>query len=324
MKYLYPCKPNPLSINSPYLDVLDRDKNWIAEVKKNGWRCVVEKDKGMLTLWTGHTKNIISQPFTALRETFKCLPDGTMLDGEMIFTNRIKDIPDAFYLFDILYWEGKDITLQPFHKRRTTLELIYKDYLCNCAEIELAKQVQVGKKKLYEQSIGCPLNEGIVLKRLDSDYKTNTKSGQQNPMWLKVKKLADHLYEKRPPSLPVKAEAKKEPDTRPKNIIGWLKKKGGIRYSKEHWKGELDTAIENNPSLKSIVYKKVDKGLTLDQLAMMAYSESWITEATPQALLDAINERQLRSDLVEKEMLEEMKEKTEEKEINNWVKEVIK
>ena len=321
MKYLYPCKPNPLSINSPYLDVVDRDKKWVAEVKKNGWRCIIEKDGGILTLWTGHTKNVISQPFTTIRETFECLPDGTMLDGELIFTNRIKDIPNAFYLFDVLYWNGQDQTLLPFSKRRVLLELIYKDYLCNCADIELAKQVQVGKKELYEQSIGNALNEGIVLKHLDSDYKTNTRSGQQNPKWLKVKKLA-----KKPPQFEVKAEPKKqtEPDTRPKNIIGWLKKKGGIRYSKEHWKGELDTAIENNPSLKRVVYKKVEKGLTLDQLAMMAYSEDWIKDATPQSLLDAINGKQLRADLVEKEMIKEVMEKTEETEIDNWVKEVIK
>jgi len=88
----------------------------------------------------------------------------------------------------------------------------------------------------------------------------------------------------------------------PENIITWIKSKGGIDYQKEFWNGELDMAMENQPFLKSALNKRSGKGLTLDELSMMAKSDGWIKEATPQALLDAINKKKLSPEVVESRM----------------------
>ncbi|MGQ9571135.1 MAG: hypothetical protein ACUVUQ_09930 [Thermodesulfovibrionales bacterium] len=96
----------------------------------------------------------------------------------------------------------------------------------------------------------------------------------------------------RPVSKPVKTY-------RPQNIITWLKSQGGIDYIKEFWRGELDIAMENQPALRAAVNKR-GGGSTLDDLALSAYAEGWISEPSPQALLDAIEAKKVRTDIVEK------------------------
>jgi hypothetical protein len=92
---------------------------------------------------------------------------------------------------------------------------------------------------------------------------------------------------------------KKEPKpSQPTNIITWIKSKGGIDYIKEEWGGEIDTAIENQPTLKSAVNMK-GGGRTLDDLATSAYAEGWIPEASRQSLLDAVEGKKIRPSLME-------------------------
>lgn len=191
MKYLYPCKPNSLAPSSKYFDVLDNDTDWIAEVKKNGWRCLTAKDCDV-KLYTRH-QTLFRDALTPIREALENLPDQTILDGELIFTKRVKDAPDGLYLFDIITLQGKLLTDMPLYRRRTILESIFGEYLSGVPEITLARQTRIGKKSLYHQSIGDAVNEGIVLKHINSKYIISEADCKQNPMWLKVKKTEEHL-----------------------------------------------------------------------------------------------------------------------------------
>lgn len=191
MKYLYPCLPKPLSPNNRYFDELDHDIFWIAEIKRNGWRCLIEKDNGQIILWTRH-HTLVTMPLESLRESLLNLPDGTMLDGELINYKRIKGSADSLYLFDILYLKNQKIYNLPFRKRRGILELAFKDYLSMSKDIELAQQVQVGKKALYYKSIEGDLNEGIVLKNLSADYPVSEQKCLDNVTWIKIKKAEKH------------------------------------------------------------------------------------------------------------------------------------
>lgn len=191
MKYLYPCLPKPLSPNNRYFDELDHDIFWIAEIKRNGWRCLIEKDNDKLILWTRH-HTLVTMPLKSLRESLSCLPDGTMLDGELINYKRIKGSADSLYLFDILYLKNQKIYHLPLRKRRGVLELAFRDYLAISKDIELAQQVQIGKKALYYKSIEGDLNEGIVLKQLDAAYPVSEQKCLDCPQWIKVKKVEKH------------------------------------------------------------------------------------------------------------------------------------
>jgi len=187
MKYLYPCKPNPLALGSPFLDELDKDVRWIGEIKKNGWRCLVHRDSG-LVLWTRH-KTTINEPLEALRDGLMAVPEQTILDGELVHF-RTTDIKGVLYLFDILLHKGRQLTDLPFADRRKVLE----DVCAKISGVELAAQVRIGKKALYHQALKDPVNEGIVLKKLDSKYLVSEKRCLQNPFWLKVKRPEKHVY----------------------------------------------------------------------------------------------------------------------------------
>jgi len=184
MKYLYPCKPNPLSLESKFFEELDRDTGWIAEIKKNGWRCLVYCDTG-LTLWTRHN-TIISEPLDAIRDSLRAVPDKTVLDGELVhFRTETKGV---LYLFDILIYKGKLLVDLTLSERRKFLEEVHS----RLTGIEIAIQVRVGKKELYRQAITAG-DEGVVLKKLSSKYLCSDKRCLQNPFWLKVKKIENHI-----------------------------------------------------------------------------------------------------------------------------------
>ncbi|MFH1564054.1 MAG: hypothetical protein ABIF11_11670 [Nitrospirota bacterium] len=78
MQYIYPCKPNRITIET--LEIFE-NPSWVAEIKKNGWRAIIEKDNGKVILWTRH-HTLIKGPLTDIRKACGNLPDGTMLDKE--------------------------------------------------------------------------------------------------------------------------------------------------------------------------------------------------------------------------------------------------
>ena len=186
MRYYYPCKPNPLSPDSRFFAELDRDISWVAEIKKNGWRCLVYRDT-QLTLWT-REKTVINEPLESLRDGLMSVPEQTILDGELIHF-RTTGLKGKLYLFDALMFKGKILINLPLSDRRKYLE----ESISEITDIEIAKQVQLGKRRLYYQAIQEAVNEGIVLKKLDSRYPVSDRRCLQNPFWLKVKRIEKHI-----------------------------------------------------------------------------------------------------------------------------------
>ncbi|MDP2362423.1 MAG: hypothetical protein Q8M94_01500, partial [Ignavibacteria bacterium] len=78
----------------------------------------------------------------------------------------------------------------------------------------------------------------------------------------------------------------------PQDIIRWVMAKGGINLEKEYHKRDVKDLKDyiNLNMGKRFGYRAVreSKGSTLDRLALMAKDEGYITEASPQALLDAM------------------------------------
>ena len=203
MPYWFPCKPNGLSPTSELFKRLDNDANWVAEVKKNGWRCLAYKEGGALTLWTRHHTTIHLPDLSWLLTDM--LPDGCVIDGEL-FQNRTKEIKGVYYIFDILAVDGASVVNLPFWQRRQLLEAALKGWTTYfrmtptgpngtnvSASVELARQYQIGKVKLYHESIQGEENEGIVLKHVNSAYNASPARCLQNPFWLKVKRLEKHV-----------------------------------------------------------------------------------------------------------------------------------
>lgn len=184
-KYFWPNLPLRIYPEDSLFQKLDNDKYWAAEVKKNGWRCLVYIDTE-INFWNRH-KDLIKENFINLRKSLSNLPKKTILDGE-ILNFRTKDVKEKFYLFDVIMWDNKLMLNIPYIERIGYLKTIPENEY-----IEVAKQVYENKKDLFYSSITDNLLEGIVIKKIDSFYILSTTKSVVNPSWLKVKKIEDHI-----------------------------------------------------------------------------------------------------------------------------------
>lgn len=183
MRYLYPSQPNRIDINSDLMNQLDDNEDWVAERKKNGWRCELYRE-GKLTLWT-RKQTIIQEALPSLRtELLKMVPEGTIIDGELL-EKRTKNVKELFYAFDILCYRNISCLKYPWYQRRLLLEHVIHDIP---GLIEISRPIVTGKKNLYYDSIQSDDVEGIVMKKIDSPYIMSLKDSIINPFWLKVKK----------------------------------------------------------------------------------------------------------------------------------------
>ena len=58
-------------------------KEWLYEVKFDGYRCLAGRDKNGVTLWS-RRGNLFTSQFAHIAHACERLPGGTLLDGEMV------------------------------------------------------------------------------------------------------------------------------------------------------------------------------------------------------------------------------------------------
>lgn len=187
MIYYYPCQPNEMSPTSKEFLELENDPTWWAEPKKNGWRCMYYRDEK--ELWTRHKTRLPSDEFKELIDALSSLPRHTILDGELL-DRRTKSIKKTYYLFDVLLFDGQDVTHTPYRDRRRIVEDIYGTYLAKFPFIIIPTPIVYGKLFFFHKVLKESENEGIVMKREDSKYLASTKKGLHNPYWIKVKRTS--------------------------------------------------------------------------------------------------------------------------------------
>jgi len=185
------------------LSALPRDDgDWAVEVKWDGVRAIAYCKPGRLALQTRNLHDVTAQYPEVRRLTRQLGSRDAVLDGELVVFDesgkpsferlqqrihqtdanvvrrRMKTHPVVYVVFDLLYFDGRDLTAEPYSHRREILE-----------GLELAGESwqmprhSVGHaKELLEASREHGL-EGVMLKRLDSTYAP----GKRNGAWLKVK-----------------------------------------------------------------------------------------------------------------------------------------
>lgn len=167
------------------------DNSYITELKLDGIRTIWTKFENKVRVYTRH-KNEITSKFPELVNL--PLPNGTVLDGEMIVTDE-KGKPDfetvmerfmstksehkiTFSVFDVIYANGEKTTSLPLLNRKEILEdLITED-------TPLLNKVQwvEGNGTRYFDLVKQHDLEGTVQKRANSTYQINKRSND----WLKV------------------------------------------------------------------------------------------------------------------------------------------
>ena len=160
--------------------------DWIFEIKLDGYRAITVFDAaGNSHLWSRNGLPL-EQKFPAILKVVSRLKlPSTVLDGEIVAVDengiprfqllqRFQKQPTAptlYFVFDVLWSNGTDITGKTLMERRAVLETIIK----SVAGIQLGNYVEGEGKALFELTKSKGM-EGIVAKRKDSVYRPGKRS----------------------------------------------------------------------------------------------------------------------------------------------------
>ncbi len=166
--------------------------NWIYELKLDGYRALVLKTRGVVTLFSRRGNNL-SNNYPTIVRAFSFLPDDTIVDGELVVLDeegrptfsalhKSRFTPDAlhFYVFDLLAYQRRDVRKLPLVERR---ELLERYVLTDMRDpIRLSVVFNESPKRLIAAAKKSGL-EGVIGKRADSRYE----SGERSGAWAKYK-----------------------------------------------------------------------------------------------------------------------------------------
>jgi bifunctional non-homologous end joining protein LigD len=189
-----PERPMPTAVR-PMLATATREPfahpAWVFEVKWDGYRAVAEVRNGEAKIYS---RNLLplNEKFAPVAEALRECRYEAVLDGEIVAVDdrghpdfqSLQNYPKSggghllYYVFDLLHFEGRDLTGLPLLRRKELLKKI----LPSASRIRFSDHVgkdgvlffQVAKEKGLE---------GIVAKHGQSRYRVGRRSRQ----WLKVK-----------------------------------------------------------------------------------------------------------------------------------------
>ena len=200
-------RPYPFFLASPLEEPpasLGDRAAWQAEWKWDGIRAQLVRRGGAAWLWS-RGEELITDRFPDLREVSDSLPDGTVLDGEVlayasggplpfsVLQRRIgrqkltpailAEAPAAFVSYDLLELEGRDLRGASLEERRARLGQLVAG---RSARLVLSEEVagetwdELAALRSEARRRGV---EGLMLKRRDSPYR----SGRPRGDWWKWK-----------------------------------------------------------------------------------------------------------------------------------------
>ena len=173
---------------------LPEGKDWLYEVKFDGYRCLAGRNSTGVILWSRRGNRFTDQ-FPAIAEACVHLPSDTLLDGEIIALDangrvsfnqlqhhRSQAQALLFYAFDVIIHRGRSLRHVPLEDRRELLSDIAADLKTHTPLIGLSDTLDTSAAELI------PLVkefcfEGVIAKRKDSFYESGKRSGA----WLKYK-----------------------------------------------------------------------------------------------------------------------------------------
>ncbi|MGY1488616.1 ATP-dependent DNA ligase [Methylobacillus pratensis] len=178
-------------------------KDWLVEWKWDGIRAQLVKRDGQLWVWS-RGEELVTERFPELHVLADCLPDGTVIDGELVvwkhdagnasgqeglkqvqpfallqqrigrktLSAKILDsLPVAIVAYDLLEWQGTDWREHPQSARREQLESIVR--ACQQPQLQISPLItgaswqDLDRQREASRSLGV---EGFMLKRKDAHY----------------------------------------------------------------------------------------------------------------------------------------------------------
>jgi len=197
-------KPYPFYL-AYALDSLPEDlgdiHNWQAEWKWDGIRGQLILRGGSFYLWS-RGEDLISEKFPEFESLLATLPDGLVIDGEILIfkdgrlqnfnelqtrigrknlsKKMLQERPAVLRAYDILEWEGQDIRNKALKDRRALLEKLFHDYDLSNSCLQLSPIIDARNwSELAEIRSTARENrsEGLMLKHKESPYQHGRKKG---------------------------------------------------------------------------------------------------------------------------------------------------
>lgn len=191
-------KPLPATFSPQLCFLTDRTpegEGWLHEIKFDGYRIIAIKNKDQIKLLTRRGLDW-SQHFPTLVKELKKLPiEKAIFDGEIIvqdkkgisrfqlLQNAIKDrkqINLKYYIFDLGYYEGLDLTKMVLIDRKKILKTIFEHWKHH-PHIFYTDHILSNGKAIFQRACQYSL-EGIVSKNIMSVYEH-----KRSHDWLKTK-----------------------------------------------------------------------------------------------------------------------------------------
>jgi bifunctional non-homologous end joining protein LigD len=189
-----PVRPMPQDIK-PMLAVLARKPfdhpDWIFEVKWDGYRAIAEIRDGKVSLYS-RNRISLNKKFSPIADALREFSFEAVLDGEIVVVDE-QGRPDfqmlqnyqksgkghlLYHVFDLLYFQGHDLTDLPLLRRKDLLKRI----LPSSARVKFSSHVEK-EGVLFFNAVREKGLEGIMAKHSQSPYRM----GRRSPKWQKVK-----------------------------------------------------------------------------------------------------------------------------------------
>lgn len=178
---------------------LGNENEWQSEWKWDGIRGQLIKRNNEFFVWS-RGEELMTEKFPEYDTLRELLPDGLVLDGEIIPSvdnkplpfallqtrigrknitkKNLQEAPIAFFAYDLLEYEGNDFREQPLEARRNLLEKIVSTInhpvLLLSPVIDFSTWEQLSHIRSSSRDMGA---EGIMLKRKSSAYQVGRKVG---------------------------------------------------------------------------------------------------------------------------------------------------
>jgi DNA ligase-1 len=192
-------QPYPFFLAHPFnlsLDQFDAalgpPLQWIIEWKWDGIRAQLVKRAGRVWLWS-RGEELVTERFPELALMGETLPDGCVLDGEIVVWREdrvqpfaelqkrigrktlspklLREIPAVLLAYDLLEWEGRDVRALPQAERRVLLDDLLTDAqhpsLVASPMLHGERWQDLARQREAARSMGV---EGMMLKQRDARY----------------------------------------------------------------------------------------------------------------------------------------------------------
>jgi bifunctional non-homologous end joining protein LigD len=184
----------PHDIKPMYATLVDKsfdEKDWIYEIKWDGYRAIAEVNYNKVEIYSRNNLSF-NEYFPTVKEALQKSGIQAVFDGEIVALDenglaRFELIQNykgtgkgniVYYVFDLLYYNGYDLTGFPLTERKEILKKILPDV----PEVRYNDHVEGNGIRFFGEAVKQGL-EGIMAKRGNSIYQP----GLRTKDWLKIK-----------------------------------------------------------------------------------------------------------------------------------------